>query len=56
MATLLLGAGENPKVVQERLGHRRIETTMNVYAHVLPTMQQAAAVKMDAILYADNES
>ena len=51
MATLLLGAGENPKVVQERLGHRRIETTMNVYVHVLPTMQQDAAVKMDAILH-----
>ena len=51
MATLLLAAGEYPKVVQERLGHRRIETTMNVYAHVLPTMQQDAAVKMDAILH-----
>jgi integrase len=51
MATLLLGAGGNPKVVQESLGHRRIETTMNVYAHVPPPMQQYAAVKMDAILH-----
>jgi len=49
-ATLLLLAGENPKVVSERLGHASIELTLNCYSHVLPTMQQGAAAKMNAIL------
>ncbi|MCU1445037.1 site-specific integrase [Cryobacterium sp.] len=41
-ATLLLELGEHPKVVQERLGHSTITTTMNIYSHVTPTMQKAA--------------
>jgi integrase len=49
-ASLLLAAGENPKVVQERLGHSRIETTLNIYSHVVPTMQQEAARKLDRLL------
>jgi integrase len=42
-ATLLLELGEHPKVVQERLGHSTITTTMNIYSHVTPTMQKGAA-------------
>ena len=30
------------KVVQERLGHSTITTTMNIYSHVTPTMQKNA--------------
>ena len=41
-ATLMLELGVHPKVVQERLGHSDITTTMNVYSHVTPTMQRAA--------------
>ncbi len=41
-ATLLLGMGIHPKIVQEILGHSSIAMTMNVYSHVLPTMQQDA--------------
>jgi integrase len=39
-ATLLLSAGENPKVVSERLGHASITLTLDVYSHVLPDMQK----------------
>lgn len=49
-ATLLLAAGENPKVVSERLGHSTIVLTMGVYSHVLPTMQQSATERMEGIL------
>ena len=35
-ATLLLSAGEHPKVVSERLGHATITLTLDVYSHVLP--------------------
>ena len=42
-ATVLLSQGINPKVVQERLGHSTITTTMDIYSHVAPTLQREAA-------------
>ncbi len=50
-ATLLLSANENPKVVSERLGHSTIVLTLDVYSHVLPSMQQAASEKLEQILF-----
>jgi integrase len=41
-ATQLLEAGVSPKVVQARLGHTDITTTMNIYSHVTETLQVAA--------------
>ena len=35
-ASLLLSAGTQPHVVQQRLGHKRVEMTLSLYAHVLP--------------------
>ncbi len=49
-ATLLLELGVHPKVVQERLGHSNISTTMNIYSHVTPTMQQDAAARLAALI------
>ncbi|WP_072687800.1 tyrosine-type recombinase/integrase [Rhodococcus marinonascens] len=49
-ATLLIGAGESIKVVQERLGHASIAVTMDVYAHVLPGAQKGAADRFAALL------
>jgi integrase len=48
-ATLLLAAGVNPKVVQERLGHAHIEMTLGIYGHVLPSMQAAAVAALDRL-------
>ena len=50
--TLLLTANEHPKVVSERLGHANIILTLATYSHVLPSMQQAASEKLEAILFA----
>lgn len=50
-ATLLLEAGENPKVVAERLGHTSVALLLDVYSHVLPDMQQRAAERLDALLF-----
>ncbi|MEY4961364.1 MAG: Prophage LambdaBa04, site-specific recombinase, phage integrase family [Actinomycetota bacterium] len=41
-ATLLLQSGINPKIVQERLGHSDIGTTLDIYTHVTPTIQSEA--------------
>ncbi|MFV2048555.1 tyrosine-type recombinase/integrase [Metabacillus sp. YM-086] len=48
-ATLLLSKGVNVKVVSERLGHSNIRVTLDTYSHVLPTMQDEAANKLDGI-------
>lgn len=50
-ATLLLAAGENPKVTSERLGHASVNMTLGTYSHVLPDMQQGAAAKLEAMLF-----
>lgn len=49
-ASLLLQLGESPKVVQERLGHGSISITMDIYSHVNPTMQRAAADRFAELL------
>jgi integrase len=51
-ATHLLGANVHPKIVQERLGHANIATTMDLYTHVMPGMQDEAASRIDATLRA----
>jgi integrase len=53
-ATVLLAAGENPKVVSERLGHASIVLTLDTYSHVLPDMQQGATRKLENILFGDD--
>ncbi len=47
MATMLLEADVHPKKVQERLGHSSIAITMDTYSHVLPSMHQDVARKLD---------
>jgi integrase len=51
-ATQMLSSGIHPKVASERLGHSRVGTTLDLYSHVLPGMQEDAAAKMDAALKA----
>jgi integrase len=49
--TMLLGMGEHPKIVAERLGHSSTQQTMDTYSHVLPDMQEASALKLQEVLY-----
>ena len=46
-ATVLLAAKVDLKVVSELLGHSSVAITADIYAHVLPEMQQEVARKMD---------
>jgi integrase len=44
---VMLRQGENPKVVQEGLGHSTPAFTLAVYSHVLPGMQNEAARRLE---------
>jgi len=46
-ATILLEQGIHPKIVQERLGHSSVSTTLDIYSHVLPGLQEAAARRFE---------
>ena len=49
-ATLLLGRGVHPKIVQELLGHATIAMTLDTYSHYIPSMgEQASGAMGDAL-------
>ena len=54
-ASLMLKQGVHPKVVQERLGHANISTTLDLYSHVAPGLQQAAAEGFDKMVLPKRE-
>jgi hypothetical protein len=40
-----------PCTSSRRLGHKNIQITLDIYAHVLPSMQQDAAQRLFGLLY-----
>jgi integrase len=42
--------------VSERLGHASITTTLQTYAHVLPTMQEKAVEVLNRLLLPDKSA
>jgi len=50
----MLKQGVHPKVVQEQLGHASIQITPDTYSHVVPGLQDAAAIRFDDML--DNKT
>lgn len=46
-ATRLFELGENPKTVQELLGHSNISITLDTYTHVLDSMKEKVASKLN---------
>ena len=53
-ASLLLARGVHPKVVQERLGHSSITMTLDLYSHLTPGLQVAAAETLNGLLKKEN--
>ena len=49
-ATLLLGRGVHPKMVQHLLGHASIQLTLDRYSHWIPSVGRATAERMDDAL------
>ncbi|KRU36853.1 tyrosine-type recombinase/integrase [Clostridium sporogenes] len=48
-ATLLLKQGVDFKIIQSRLGHSDISTTLNIYSHVSIDMQKSATEKLSKL-------
>lgn len=46
-ASLLIELGFTPLLIAERLGHEKVETTMNVYSHLYPGKQQEVADRLE---------
>ena len=46
-ATLLLLQGVNPRTVMELHGHSDVTMTLNTYSHVLASLKEDAARRMD---------
>jgi integrase len=55
-ATALLAGGVHPKVASERLGHARVGITLDVYSHVIGTMQDSATAALDSAFAEANGS
>jgi integrase len=53
-ATTLLRQGVNIKMIQARLGHASINTTLNLYAHVTPGMGKSAALAFEEAVKGKN--
>ena len=54
-ASLMLKQGIHPKIVQERLGHSTISMTLDIYSHVAPGLQEAAAKSFDTLVNPERE-
>jgi integrase len=46
-ASILLSKNVHPKIVSERLGHSKIGITMDLYSHVIPSLQEQAVHVFD---------
>ena len=46
-ASLLVELGFQPLAIAERLGHEKIETTLNTYSHLYPNKQAELADRLE---------
>ncbi|OPY81695.1 MAG: putative prophage phiRv2 integrase [Syntrophus sp. PtaU1.Bin005] len=50
-ASLLLSQGENIKYISAQLGHANPTTTLNIYAHLMKTENQAAVCRLENTIF-----
>jgi integrase len=46
-AAMLIAQGVHPKVLQDRLGHASINTTLDTYGHLITGLDEAAAEALE---------
>lgn len=49
-ASLLVEMGFSPLLIAERLGHERVQTTMETYSHLYPNKQTEVANRLDSVM------
>ena len=49
-ASLLVEMGFSPLLIAERLGHEKVQTTMDTYSHLYPNKQVEVARQLDGIM------
>ena len=49
-ASLLIELGFSPLLIAERLGHEKVETTLNIYSHLYPNKQEEVAEKLQSLI------
>jgi len=50
---LLIEQGENIKYIQTQLGHSSPTMTLEVYAHLMKPVNQAAAIKLEKTVFGE---
>lgn len=50
-AALLISQGENVKMIQNRLGHASVQTTLDRYGHIFPQDEREAAKRLEKQLF-----
>jgi integrase len=51
--SLLIAQGAHPKYIQAQLGHASIQTTLDRYGHLMPSVHQAEARKLDQLVFGE---
>lgn len=54
-ASLMIDSGANAKAIQEFMGHSKIQTTFDVYGHLLPGSRDEVRQRMNAYLRRNGE-
>jgi integrase len=49
--SLLIAQGESPKYIQSQLGHSSITTTLDRYGHLMPEVNEAAALRLETQVF-----
>jgi integrase len=55
-AAVAIASGAHPKAIMERLGHSSITTTLNVYGHLFPSLDEELAAKLDQRVASETRS
>jgi len=53
-ASLLIDQGEHPKYIQAQMGHSSINVTMDTYGHLMNTVNQESAKRLDSTVFEEN--
>ncbi|EJW14403.1 site-specific integrase [Paenibacillus alvei] len=53
-ASILIGEGAHAKTISNRLGHSKIGTTMDVYGHIIESVDRKTASIFDNVLFTDH--